>query len=133
MTYNPKLLTQFAFDTLSADSNVTALVTGIYSYALQDTQTPYLVIDLENARPLGGAGVSAMEVSFSVSCYSSEAGHAESFTIMEKVHTALQGKNATLTGYQIIHTRMTDSSHERLRDGKGIRSVLEFRSVMESI
>lgn len=131
--YNPEIFTKFIVDTVNADSALSALVSGIYTYALQDTNTPYLVIDIDSIQPLNAANVQAQSIAFTVHCFSLEAGYSEVFSIMEKVFTALQGKTAALTGYKVINTRFTDSEYQRLSDGRGIQASLEFRSVIQSV
>ena len=130
-SYNPEVFTQFIFDTLSSDAAITSLVTGIHSYALQETNPPYLLISMDNVRSLNAAEFAGMEVEFSVKCYSVEAGYSEVFAIMEKVFAVLQNRTGSIAGYQVVNTRLADSEYERLRDGKGIEATLEFRSVIQ--
>ena len=137
-SYNPDIFTQFIFDALSADASITSLVTGIYSYALQETDPPYLLIEIDNARPLNAAEFAGLEIEFTIKCYSVEASYSESFAIMENVFAALQdytgsteGSTGSTEGYQIINTRLVDSEYERLRDGNGIQASLEFRSIIQ--
>lgn len=130
-SYNPDTFATFVYDTLNNDSSITALVTGIYTYALQETNPPYVVISMDRIRPLNGAGLTAHEVEFSLATYSSEAGFSEVFEISEKLFTAMQGKQATISSFELVNTRFTDSDFERLKDGKGIKATLEFRSVIQ--
>ena len=137
-SYNPDIFTQFIFDALSADASITSLVTGIYSYALQETDPPYLLIEIDNARPLNAAEFAGLEIEFTIKCYSVEASYSESFAIMENVFAALQdytgsteGSTGSTEGYQIINTHLVDSEYERLRDGNGIQASLEFRSIIQ--
>lgn len=131
MSYNPEIFTAFLYDTLSTDAAITALVTGVYTYTLQETQTPYVVINIDNIRPLNASSLNAQEVEFSLNCYSSEAGYSELFDISEKLFAAMQDKTATLTGYKVVNTRFIDSRFERMTDGKGVTATLEFRSVIQ--
>ena len=145
-SYNPDIFTQFIFDALSADASITSLVTGIYSYALQETDPPYLLIEIDNARPLNAAEFAGLEIEFTIKCYSVEASYSESFAIMEKVFAALQdytgstegstegstgSTEGSTEGYQIINTRLVDSEYERFLDGNGIQASLEFRSIIQ--
>lgn len=130
-SHNPQIFTQFIYDTLSDYSNITALVTGIYTYVLQETETPYIVINIDRIRPFNAIGINAQEIDFSLNVYSSEAGYSEVFDINEKIFTAMQGKTASLTGFTVVNTRFADSTFERMNDGKGVKSTLEFRSVIQ--
>lgn len=131
MSYNPTKFMQAVYDTLTGDGALMAAITGIYSYAPQETAAPYITAEIKEVKPYQASGLNAFEIEYELCCFSSESGFSELYDITEKTYNALQDSAASLSGYTVINTRFIESEYERLKDGIGTKATLSYRSVIQ--
>ncbi len=118
------------YDALSTDSQLSAMVTGIYSHVPGDTLPPYVVLGRIDGRDWAGSALAGMEYTVNIHAYSAEAGNSEALAILARVYALLHGTALTVSGQTLINLRMVNSTVEQektLRHG-----VMRFRAVTQA-
>ena len=120
-------LQQAIYQTLTADSTLMALITGVFDRPPQGTAFPYVTIGESSGSDWSSKTTTGMEHNFILHIWSREGGRKQTAQIMERLHTLLHQVILTVTGQTMILMRFAASSIllEFVRCGRAPDSICE--------
>ncbi len=123
---------QSIYSVLSGNSELMALVTGLYDHVPYDAALPYLVFANVSARSEDGIVTRYERVTLGINCYSQNAGRKECDDVVARVSELLHRNKQPLGGGDdMVWQRVTRASVVRLADGKTWRGEVEVTALIE--
>ncbi len=125
-------LQQGIYGALTADTMLTAIVSGIYDRVPEDAAYPFLSFGEVEARALPLAGIVAERVTVELEGYSQNGSRSEINTILARVHTLLHDAALTMPpGYALSYLRVSASRASLENDGLTWRGIVTLEAVVE--
>ena len=118
------------YATLSGDTAITNLVSGIYSYTPQDTDYPYIILEDIAGRDQSTMGLDGAVATVSISTWSRYTGIDEVSAIMDAVYNAMHKTSFSITGLDLATAMFASSGIIRDPDGKTWHGVQRFDVTM---
>lgn len=134
MTVNYAFKLQKAiYETLSGDSSLSALVSGVFNHVPQDSSFPYIVIGEAESSDYSTVTTTAEEVMSTVLVFSRARGSKEALTIMGEIKALLHQASLSLTGCTLIYLRMQGSNISQVKETLTWQGTLIFKALIEEM
>lgn len=127
MTYLSNFsLQQSLYQTLSGDSSLNTMISGVFDHVPQESAYPFVTIGECAVRDFSNALKQGTENRISLHIYSRAPGRKEASQIMERIVILLQNATLSVFGQQLISCRFTASAIALLDDGVTCKGTLQF-------
>lgn len=120
------------YETLTADTTLMALISGVYDQVNPTANFPFVVIGEGESRDRSTKTTTGAEVNFTLYVYSREGGRKQTLTILERLHALLHQASLALTGHTLVLMRFIASDTALLSDGLTTRGTARFRAITQS-
>lgn len=120
------------YTTLSGDSALMALVSGIFDHVPEQAGVRYLVFTAAAAEEDDTAAVQFQRVRFVIRSYSAEGGRKKTDEISARLHALLHRQPMTLeSGFETVWQRIARNSSRLLNDGRSWMGECEVAALVE--
>lgn len=126
-------LQQVLYQTLSGDSALSALVTGVFDHVPQATAYPFVTLGEASIRDWSNLENAGTEQQITLRVWSREAGRKEAADIMERIVAVLQNADLSVSGQTLVLLKFVSSSIELQNDGLTTRGSLIFRALLSEV
>ena len=126
-------LQKAVFTALTADSPLTATVTGIFTHIPQDTAFPYISISVVNTQDQSTIETNILEATLEVNSYGRTRGTEEVSGIMADVKNVLHHESLTVTGCVCLGIHMIEDAIEELGDGLTWHGTQRFKVWLQEV
>lgn len=120
------------FQTLTEDTTLMGIITGVYDHVPQGTDFPYVVIGDSQIKDWSCKTSQGSEQVVSLYIWSREGGRMQAATIMERIYLLLHGADLSVEGQTLISFRFLHSDIALGSDGWTYKGTLQFRALLES-
>lgn len=124
--FSPIPLQQAVYSSLSADSALNALITGIFDHVPQATNYPYIIFSNVAVADWSTKTNLGTQQTLTLSVWSREGGRLQAATIMERVAALLHNAALTLSGESLVSLRFSGSDSLLQDDGVTYRADMRF-------
>lgn len=120
-------------DKLIADTNLMALITGVFDDVPLDQLMPYIEIGEATEGNFHTFDKFGREVTEVINIYSGYAGYKEGLSILGRVVALLDYEPITLTDFNLVYLRYEDGSTnlETMDEGRTRRVSARFRAIVQ--
>lgn len=120
------------YQTLSADSTLGSLITGIYDAVPENTQYPYLVFASAGQENLDSLAAHRERVRLQINIFSRSNGRKQVHSIASCVHALLHHANLSLdSGYALLQLECAASESSLLSDGLTWRGAITISAIVQ--
>jgi hypothetical protein len=118
------------YEKLSGNSQLMAIISGIFNYPPQDINYPFLTIGnvVVNDFPALGRGGTQQQLELHI--WSREAGHKQAADIMNIVYGLLHNGSLEVTGQTVLMMRFTATSIKLEDDGYTHHGIMGLKVVL---
>lgn len=120
------------YQTLSSDSSLMALVTGIFDHVPQAAVMPYITLGNAAGHDWSSKTSQGMEQQPVIHIWSRNGGRKETALIMERIHTLLHDAAITVVGQNLVSLRFVSSDIMLKDDGYTYQGQMRFRALLEA-
>ncbi len=124
-------LQKAVYGVLSADSTLTAMVTGIYEYVPQGTGFPYLVVNEITAADWSTKTSNGASCSLTLKAYSRDMQDTALLGIISRATDTLRGATIIMTGHTITNLTFQNIEIKRMADGVTYEAAVKFKALTE--
>ena len=119
------------FMTLSGDSLLNDLITGVYDHIPPAAQHPCVVIGDGRERDIANDSGLASRLDLTLYCYSTERGRKQVLSILRRLHGLLHHGSLSLTEGKLMHMRV-DTMETRVHQTSGyMEGVLQLVALVD--
>lgn len=119
------------YTVLSGDTELSALVSGVYDFVPAKTPYPYITIGDARASDESTNTQAMTRVSLTVHVYSRGKGRKETHDIMQQVYERLHDAQPEVEDHRVVLLRFLSSQIELLRDGQTYHGRVQFTCLLE--
>ena len=105
------------YDKLAGNSQLMAIISGIFDYPPQSAQFPFVMIDNPSSSNIPSLAELAKEYRFDINIFAREAGNKQVYDIIEIIYGLLHNGTVSVAGKTLIFIRCEGSSIELENDG----------------
>ena len=120
------------YETLSGDTALTALVTGIFDHVPQEQDYPYVTFGDYTATDWSTNTTSGIEYLLTLHVWSREGGRRQATAICENIYRLLHDAAITVPLHKLVLIRMTSSTITVENDGATYHASMRFKAMLES-
>lgn len=124
-------LQKAVYATLSEDSTLMGVLSGVHDLPPQDAVFPYALVGDAQSRDASTATTKGMEFNFILRFMTREAGRKQATWLMERAHALLHGQNISVEGQALIYLRCESGDITLDNDGITHTGSLRFRALLE--
>ena len=127
-----KPLQQALYATLTGDSTLMAMITGVFDYVPDTTSFPYVMFGGVSAENADALGRRQMRLKMEIAVYSRSGGKKQAMEILERLHVLLHNTVPTLTGgQQLMFLGVSDRRIVQESDGLTWRGILTLDGMIQ--
>jgi hypothetical protein len=125
-------LQKSVYETLSGDSALMALVSGVFDRPPQGTEFPYITLGEASGNDWSAAGVNGMQYLLALQIWSREGGRKQAALIRERVYTLLHQADLSVEGQTLVLLRFVSSAIALLDDGYTYHGAMGFQALLRA-
>jgi hypothetical protein len=118
------------YSTLSGDTALSGMVTGIFDRPAQNTNFPYITIGESMCSDWSSKTHSGTKHELEINVWSREGGRKNTASIMERVYTLLHSQNISISGQSLVFMRFMASNITLENDGWTYHGILRLHALM---
>ncbi len=115
------------YDKLIGNSQLMAIVSGIFDYPPQSAQFPFVRIDNPSSADIPSLAELAKEYRFDINIFAREAGNKQVYDIIEIIYGLLHNGTISVVGKTLVFMRCEGSSISLENDGWTYQGNLRLR------
>ena len=126
-------LQKAVFDALSANTDLTAVVSGIYDHVPADTAFPYVTLGETTVSDWSSKSFDGQEHLLTLHVWSRAKGRKEAKEIMALVYDTLHDAALAVEGQELVNLRFDFAQTLKDPDGLTVHGVQRYRAVTRAL
>ncbi len=119
------------YEKLTEDSELLALISGVFDHVVEGAQMPYVVIGDIQSRDWSSKSTSGSQMLTTLHVFSRGYGRKQASLIMDRIYELLHKGTLTLEGFALVAMRFEFGDVLLEADGITYHGLLRFRAFME--
>lgn len=124
-------LQKAAYAALSADSNLNALVSGVFNNVPQGTEYPYVRFDDMRSEDWSTKSSSGIKATLAFDVYSHAYGSKEIMAITHEIRRVMEAAALAMTGCNLVSLKFDSLSSTQLIDGLTWHGRIGFNAMVQ--
>ena len=120
------------YETLTSDTTLMALVSGVFDRTPQGTAFPYVMLGESAGSDWSTKTTNGMEQNVILHVWSRQGGRTEAANIMARIHTLLHHANLNVDGQTLVLIQFTGSNITLENDGFTYQGIMRFQALLEA-
>jgi len=120
------------YQTLTGDTELMALLTGVFDRPPQGTAFPYVTLGESIGSDWSTKTTTGTEQLVTLHIWSREGGRKEAATIMERLHTLLHQADLSVDGQDLVSIQFASSGITLETDGYTYQGIMRFQALLEA-
>jgi len=126
-----KKIQQAIYTKLTSDTQLMAIITGLYDDVPTNINTPYIVMGDVLETNFNTFDKSGRNTLFTLHIWSEYDGFAQCYDILERVNQLLDYQSLSVTGYNTVYCRFDTAQTLRDNDGYSFQLIAQYRIMVQ--